>query len=243
VPVEPEGEIRLSALGLEGSGRTTYAGMLYSLLRAGGFPDLAFAWSDSLREFEAIHASLHRPLERGGPSFPPRASRATALHLAVRRRVDDRSVDLTFPDLRGDPGSAASLPETQGHLVFVDATSVGMAAIGGAHALFQALLDRERTKWLEKPVAVVLSKWDAIGAGVSPDAFVRTKLGGLREFWEGHLAHYRVFGVSAVGSARSVPAPEPCEEAPGLRYRPRNLTRPIAWLLEELAGSRPAAAP
>ena len=85
---------------------------------------------------------------------------------------------------------------------------------------------------------------------------LKTKLGGLWEFWEGHLAHFRVFGVSAVGAVRSVmgrdgrpvrgpsgeaatvPAPEPCDEpdGPSFRYRPKNVTRPIVWLLAELMG-------
>ena len=267
--IVPEGDFRITALGYEGCGKTTFLGMLYFLLVCGKLPGYRFAWSDSLRELEEIRAQLHRPLAQGGPAFPPRTSRDKTifLHLGLRRWDDDKYVDVYFPEFSGeDVGqvwTTGKLPENlsfmgsmRGYLVFLDATALGMANLGKVQLLFESLLALKKTKQLEDPVAIVLSKWDTVGDMVSPDQFVKERLGGLSEWFEGHFAHYRTFGVSAVGAVRTVtgrdgrpvkgpsgeplcvPAPEPSSEQDGplFRYRPKNVSRPLVWLLSELAG-------
>jgi hypothetical protein len=271
--VVPEGDFRITALGYEGCGKTTYIGMLYFLLVCGKLPGYRFAWSDSLRDLEEIRAQLHRPLEQGGPAFPPRTSRDKTifLHLGLRRWEDDRYVDVYFPEFSGEdvgqvwttgqfPENLAFMADMKGYIVFLDATALGMANIGKTQLLFESLLSLKKTKLLEDPVAVVISKWDTVGDSVSPDQFVKDRLGGLAEWFEGHLAHYRMFGVSAVGAVRhlagrdgrpvkgpsgeplTVPAPEPAAETDGpmFRYRPKNVSRPLVWLLSELTPAEEA---
>jgi hypothetical protein len=158
------------------------------------------------------------------------------------------------------PENLAFMSDMKGYIVFLDATSLGMASLGKVQLLFESLLALKKTKVLEDPVAIVISKWDTIGDAVSPDQFVRDRLGGLAEWFEGHLAHYRTFGVSSVGGVRhvqgrdgrpvkgpsgeplTVPAPEPSDEPQGplFRYRPKNVSRPLVWLLSELAGEKAA---
>jgi hypothetical protein len=233
---------KLAVLGAEGCGKATYAGMLYLLLAHGRLANLRFAGSESLRQLEEINSHLTRPHDKGGPSFPPHAR---SLHLGLRR-TDDRTVDLFFPDT-GDIWTTGKLPENLGYLadmngyvVFLDATSLGMAALGKAQLLFESLLSLKKTTCLDEPVAVVLSKWDALGKSVSPDAFVRERLGGLAEWFEGHFAHYRTFGVSSVGAVTNgAPAPEPRDEGPLYLYRPRNVSEPLHWLLSEVNGGSP----
>ncbi len=240
-----QADFKLAILGAEGCGKTTYAGMLYLLLAHGKLASLRFAGSESVRQLEEVHSHLTRPHAEGGPLFPPRASRS--LHLGLRRSQDDRTVDLFFPELPGEVWTAGRLPESlaylgdmSGYVVFLDATSLGMAALGKAQLLFESLLSLKKTTNLEQPVAIVLSKWDAIGKSLSPDTFVKERLGGLAEWFEGHFAHYRTFGVSAVGAvANGAPAPEPRDEGPLRLYRPRNVSEPLTWLLSELGGGRP----
>jgi hypothetical protein len=112
----------------------------------------------------------------------------------------------------------------------------------------------------------VLAKWDTVDDGRTPEEFVREKLAGVYEMWEGALARFRLFGVSSVGAVRnvlgrdgrpakgpsgeelSVPAPERSTgdgtdaSGPLFRYRPRNVSRPLVWLLSELMASHRAAA-
>ncbi len=268
--IVPEGDFRITALGYEGCGKTTYIGMLYFLLVCGKLPGYRFAWSDSLRDLEEIRAQLHRPLQQGGPAFPPRTSRDKTifLHLGLRRWEDDKYVDVYFPEFSGEdvgqvwttgkfPENLSFMADMKGYIVFLDATSLTMANIGKTQLLFESLLSIKRTRSLEDPVAIVISKWDTVGDSITPDQFVKDRLGGLAEWFEGHLAQYRTFGVSAVGAVRhvlgrdgrpvkgpsgepiTVPAPEPSEESDGplFRYRPKNVSRPLVWLLSELAGT------
>jgi hypothetical protein len=243
--------------------------MLYFLLACGHFPGYRFAWSDSLRELESIRAALYRSSEHGGPTFPPRTSRERTqfLHLGLRRWEDDRYVDVYFPEFSGEDvaqvwttgqfaPSLSFLADMNAFMVFLDATAVSMTDLGRAQVLFSSLLELKKTKWLEDPVAIVLAKWDVIGDARTPEEFVREKLAGLHQMWEGTLARFRLFGVSSVGDVRkvlgrdgrpvkgpsgeelTVPAPERGSEddetGPIFRYRPRNVSRPLVWLLSEL---------
>lgn len=276
--IVPEGDFKITSLGFEGCGKTTYIGMLYFLLACGHFPGYRFAWSDSLRELETIRSALYRPGDQGGPTFPPRTSREKTLflHLGLRRWEDDRYVDVYFPEFSGEDvaqvwttgqfaPSLSFLADMNAYMVFLDATAVGMTDLGRAQVLFQSLLGLKKTKWLTDPVAIVLAKWDAVAGpsdAITPEEFVREKLAGLSEMWEGTLARYRLFGVSSVGDVRkvlgrdgrpvkgasgeelAVPAPERGEEdgtGAIFRYRPRNVSRPLVWLLSELMGAKGAA--
>jgi hypothetical protein len=276
VKVVPEGDVTLTALGFEGCGKTTYVGMLYFLLACGKLPGYRFAWSDSLRELEQIRSQLHRPLDQGGPAFPPRTSRekTTFLHLGLRRLDDDRYVDVYFPEFSGEdvaqvwntgqfaPNVVDFLGKMRAYVVFIDATTLGMSELGRTQLLFKSLLELKKTNWLTDPVALVLSKWDSVEEPLTPEEFVKARAGGLLEWCEGYLANFRLFGVSSVGKVRTVlgrdgrpvrkehsdepvtvPSPEPGEEESGplFRYRPKNVSRPLVWILDELLAKRAEA--
>ncbi len=134
--VVPQGDFKISALGFERSGKTTYLGMLYFLIATGRLPGYRFAWSDSLRDLETIRAQLHRPITQGGPTFPPRTDTGKTLfmHLGLRRWDDDRYVELYFPEFSGEdvariwtdgqfPKNLRFLEYFDGYLVFIDATA------------------------------------------------------------------------------------------------------------------------
>ncbi len=275
--VVPEGDFRITALGYEGCGKTTYVGMLYFLLACGKLPGYRFAWSDSLRDLEQIRSQLHRPLDQGGPAFPPRTSRekTTFLHLGLRRLEDDRYVDVYFPEFSGEdvaqvwntgqfaPNVVDFLGKMRAYLVFIDATTLGMSELGRTQLLFKSLLELKGTQWLTDPVALVLSKWDSVTDPVTPEEFVKSRAGGLLEWCEGYLGKFRLFGVSSVGNVRTVlgrdgrpvrkegsdepvtvPSPEPGGEEGGplFRYRPKNVSRPLVWILDELMAAKSAGA-
>ncbi len=222
--VVPRGDFKLSALGFERSGKTTFFGMLYFLLTTGRLPGYRFAWSDSLRELEQIRAQLHRPPGAGGPAFPPRTDtdKTVFLHLGLRRWEDQRWVDLYFPELSGEdvgrvcfddafPAHLRFLRDFDGYLLFVDATSTSALDTGRHLLLVQKLIElKGKGERLEEPVAVLLTKWDLVAEGRdgeparSPEEFFRAKFGGLHDAWMGQLREMRVFGVSAVGRVRTL---------------------------------------
>lgn len=271
--VVPEGPFRIATLGFGRSGKTTYLGMLYFLLAAGRLPGYRFAWSDSLRDLEGIRAQLLRPPAQGGPTFPPRTDtqRTTFLHLGLRRWGDERYVDTYFPELSGEdvariwsdgrfPENLHFLREFNGYLVCLDCTATGPMDVGRHLSLLSGLIElKGGGPRLEAPVAVLLTKWDLLqareDAPASAEEWFKRRLGGLWQAWSGQLRRFRVFGVSAVGSVRTltghdglpitrdgepvlVPAPERVAGAPGeeasFHYKPLNLSRPLLWLLDQL---------
>lgn len=218
--VVPQGEFKLTALGFERSGKTTYLGMLYFLLTTGRFPGYRFAWSDSLRDLEQIRAQLHRPASAGGPTFPPRTDteKTVFLHLGLRRWEDQRWVDLYFPEFSGEdvariwtdgafPKNLHFLQYFNGYLVFLDATATSMRDVGRYGRLISGLIELKGGNRLKEPVAILLSKWDLVAdqpdAG-TPEEFFKERFGGLYEAWRGQLEDFRVFAVSSVGRVRTL---------------------------------------
>lgn len=270
--VVPQGDFKISSLGFERSGKTTYLGMLYFLITTGRLPGYRFAWSDSLRDLEQLRAQLHRPATQGGPTFPPRTDTEKTLfmHLGLRRWEDDRYVDLYFPEFSGEdvariwtdgqfPKNLSFLEAFDGYLVFVDATATSALDAGKYLRLLSGLLELKGTLRLKEPVAILLSKWDLIAEqdhALTPEQFFRERFGGLHEAMRGQLETFRVFPVSAVGKVRTltghdglpikkdgavmhVPAPERVVldegQEPLFSYKPLNLSRPVLWLLDQLA--------
>lgn len=219
--VVPSGDFKLAALGFPGSGKTTFQGMLYFLLASGRFPGWRFAWSDSLRDLEAIREQLHRAPSAGGPTFPPRTGtqpKVPFMHLGLRRWEDGRFVDLYFPELAGEdvariwtdgrfPPQLGFLRDFNGFFLFLDATATTMKDVGRYGALVTGLIELKGGLRLEEPVAVLLSKWDLVAdqpdAG-TPEEFFRDRFGGLHEAWRGQLTNFRVFAVSSVGKVRTL---------------------------------------
>ncbi len=218
--VVPQGDFKISALGFERSGKTTYLGMLYFLITTGRLPGYRFAWSDSLRDLEQIRAQLHRPVTQGGPTFPPRTDtdKTLFMHLGLRRWDDDRYVDLYFPEFSGEdvariwtdgqfPGNLRFLETFDGYLVFIDATATSAMDVGKYLRLFSGLLELKGTMRLKEPVAVLLSKWDLVAGdddATTPEEFFRQRFGGLHDAMKGQLEEFRVFAVSAVGKVRTL---------------------------------------
>jgi hypothetical protein len=271
--VVPQGDFKISSLGFERSGKTTYIGMLYFLVTTGRLPGYRFAWSDSLRDLEAIRAQLHRPATQGGPTFPPRTETEKTLfmHLGLRRWDDDRFVDLYFPEFSGEdvariaqdgafPKNLHFLEYFDGYLIFIDATATSPMDIMRYSSLVTGLCELKKQRRLSEPVAVLLSKWDLVVGQddvVTPEEFFRDRFGGLYESFRGQLEEFRVFPVSSVGKVRTlqghdglpikkdgavmhVPAPERVvvaeDQEPLFTYKPLNLSRPLLWLLDQLAG-------
>ena len=100
----------------------------------------------------------------------------------------------------------------------------------------------------------VLAKWDAVEGALTPEEFVHARFAGLHDMWKGTLANFRLFGVSSVGAVRQatgpsgeeilVPAPERGDDREGgpvFRYRPKNVSRPLVWLLSELGAPKGGA--
>ncbi|MEZ6188524.1 MAG: hypothetical protein R3F62_26425 [Planctomycetota bacterium] len=155
------------------------------------------------------------------------------------------------------PPNLQFLREFNGYMVFVDCSATSALDTGRYLSLISGLLELKGGLRLEAPVAVLLSKWDLVeGQGLSPEEFFRRRFGGLYEAWRGQCKALEVFGVSSVGSVREltghdglplkkdgevlrVPAPErealPENEA-CFHYRPRNVSRPLLWLLDQLGG-------
>lgn len=218
--VVPRGDFKISALGFERSGKTTYLGMLYFLITTGRLPGYRFAWSDSLRDLEQIRAQLHRPGAQGGPTFPPRTDTEKTLfmHLGLRRWDDDRFVELYFPEFSGEdvariwtdgqfPRNLRFLEYFDGYLVFVDATASSAMDVGKYLRLFQGLLELKGTMRLKEPVAVLLAKWDLVAGeddATTPEEFFRQRFGGLHDAMKGQLEEFRVFAVSSVGKVRTL---------------------------------------
>lgn len=218
--VEPEGDFRITSLGYERSGKTTYLGMLYFLLTAGRLPGYRFAWSDSLRELETIRAQLHRPIEQGGPTFPPRTDtdRTLFLHLGLRRWDDDGYIDLYFPEFSGEdvgriwtdgqfPPNLRFLEAFNGYLLFLDATRSSALEAGRVLRMVSGLLELKGGLRLREPVAIVLSKWDMVAdeaEGLLPEEFFQRRWGGLHDALVGQLERFRIFAVSAVGQVRTL---------------------------------------
>lgn len=270
--VVPRGDFKISSLGFERSGKTTYLGMLYFLITTGRLPGYRFAWSDSLRDLEQIRAQLHRPAAQGGPTFPPRTDtdKTVFMHLGLRRWDDDRYVDLYFPEFSGEdvariwtdgqfPQNLRFLETFDGYLIFVDATATSALDTGRYLRLISGLCELKGTLRLKEPVAVLLSKWDLVAGQedvTTPEEFFRDRFGGLHDAMRGQLETFRVFPVSAVGKVRTltghdglpikkdgavmhVPAPERVVDEDGAEplfsYQPLNLSRPVLWLLDQLA--------
>lgn len=218
--VVPQGDFKISALGFERSGKTTYLGMLYFLVTTGRLPGYRFAWSDSLRDLEQIRAQLHRPLAQGGPTFPPRTDtdKTLFMHLGLRRWDDDRYVDLYFPEFSGEdvariwtdgqfPKNLRFLEYFDGYLVFIDATATSAMDLGKYLRLLSGLLELKGTMRLKEPVAVLLSKWDLVAGdddAATPEEFFRERFGGLHDAMKGQLEEFRVFAVSSVGKVRTL---------------------------------------
>lgn len=217
--VVPRGGFKLSSLGFERSGKTTYLGMLYFLIATGRLPGYRFAWSDSLRDLEQLRAQLHRPASQGGPTFPPRTDtdRTVFLQLGLRRWDDDRYVDLYFPEFSGEdvariwtdgqfPENLRFLRGFDGYLLFVDATASSALDVGRHLRLLSGLLELKGTLRLKEPVAVLLSKWDLVAdaEATTPEAFFRQRFGGLHDAMKGQLETFRVFAVSSVGKVRTL---------------------------------------
>lgn len=273
--VVPQGDFKISSLGFERSGKTTYLGMLYFLITTGRLPGYRFAWSDSLRDLEQIRAQLHRPAQQGGPTFPPRTDTEKTLfmHLGLRRWDDDKYVDLYFPEFSGEdvariwtdgkfPKNLNFLEYFDGYSIFIDATATSAMDVGKYLGLVKGLLELKGTLQLEEPVAILLSKWDLVAGqdeALTPEEFFRERFGGLHDALTGQLKRFRVFAVSAVGKVRTltghdglpikkdgavmhVPAPERVvldeQEEPLFSYKPLNLSRPVLWLLDQLAEAK-----
>lgn len=273
--VVPQGDFKISSLGFERSGKTTYLGMLYFLITTGRLPGYRFAWSDSLRDLEQIRAQLHRPAHQGGPTFPPRTDTEKTLfmHLGLRRWDDDKYVDLYFPEFSGEdvariwtdgkfPKNLNFLEYFDGYSIFVDATATSALDVGKYLGLVKGLLELKGTLQLEEPVAILLSKWDLVAGqdeALTPEEFFRERFGGLHDALTGQLKRFRVFAVSSVGRVRTltghdglpikkdgavmhVPAPERVvedeHEEPLFSYKPLNLSRPVLWLLDQLAEAK-----
>ncbi|MCA8920706.1 MAG: hypothetical protein KDD82_02790 [Planctomycetes bacterium] len=155
------------------------------------------------------------------------------------------------------PKNLQFLKDFNGYMVFVDCSATSALDTGRYLSLIAGLLELKGGLRLEEPVAVLLSKWDLVAdQGLSPEEFFKRRFGGLYEAWRGQCKALEVFGVSAVGDVREltghdglplkrdgevlrVPAPArevlPDDET-CFHYRPRNVSRPLLWLLDQLGG-------
>lgn len=233
--------MRITMLGLQSTGKTTYAVGAYAGMRSGKYSTMRL-----LRVTESV-ATLNAGLERLSRRLPvSRTDTGEAETIGLRVSTDDgREHDLRVPDrsgeaLRGtlhsrrwDPALLEELRGAEGLILFLRPGEIKPGeSVAELAALTPPLEDAEPEDEPEKPwsppmmptdvslvdalqelqdagereeipVAVVISAWDEVPAGLTPREWLRSRVPLLAQYLEAATDRLRttVFAVSVQGGA------------------------------------------
>jgi hypothetical protein len=244
----------VSLLGASGAGKTVYLGMLLDMLSKGthDLQGVANSTFSVAVQADTITALEHR-------RFPEKtASEADGwqwvhCELSFRRRRKSL-IDLVTPDFSGEaialeierpgtyPAIRSVVGQSQALLILCDSIHSSESPL--EEDLFAVKLAtyvcglhkthlRRRAK-LNLPVAIVFTKCDGSPeVRVDPEKFAANNLSRMYQYCERHLANYRFFAASVVGSSATLVDERGCRRQVPFHVEPRGLLEPLVWIMNQ----------
>ncbi|MDY0169265.1 MAG: hypothetical protein RBS80_22165 [Thermoguttaceae bacterium] len=242
----------VATMGASGAGKTVYLGMLMDLLShqperlrllARG------AFSITLQQTTvAALASCRFP-----GKTPNEPDRWNWVHCQLRKPKQKHPLELIMPDMAGDavleevnhPHSyrviEAFLKKCRAALILVDAVRIEDGAREEDYfamkllSYLSELVDRARSGWEHRPVAVVFTKADQCEECLEdPTEFARRHAVGLWQQCRERFRCHRFFAAGVAGACATLDSVTDGRVLAPLRIEPRGIVEPFYWLLEQL---------
>jgi hypothetical protein len=219
---------RVGVFGHRGVGKTTLLTMLYREAVGGRLPDLRLAAADA-RTADYLSDKIV-PLESGQALPGTLAETDLRFHLYHK----GARLDLLFKDYQGEHVELGRCEPIRDFLRDCDAVWFCLDAGGLAdpaerlrrqqevEQVVEDYLAAEAVAALHRPMALVLTKADLLGAGADIDAFAAERLGMTRHALEAHAPRRGCFAVSSLGSRWPT------------ALEPQGLDAPLIWLAAAL---------
>lgn len=244
-------------LGFAGSGKTTLlASLTISLYQGDATSDLAlfnFEGVETTRDLTE-YASM---LQEG--RWPPRtpSSKVTEYSIRLRRKSTNTVFTLRLPELPGElleevwrtdhiPPALQFLTDYDAYVLLIDATAEedqDRTVASYVHLLqgIKRARGHAPSAWAPEPLALVLTKWDALSEedqALGPEAFALEYLPLLSDFVACNYTKHRTFACSAVGAVDA--SGNPLLQRG--RIVPRGIFGPLEWLTDQVAKAGVGAA-
>lgn len=247
--------MKVGSIGFAGSGKTTLLGALtLSLLQGEATSDQAS--SDLvLFNFEGVQTfrdltAYADAIQRGRWPARTESSKVTEYSIQLRRKSSQTVFSLRLPELPGElldevwrtdhiPAVLSFLTNYDGYLLLVDATAddPDLHVARYVHLLqgIKRAKGYARSEWARQPLAIGLTKWDALGAedrALGAEAYAFECLPLLIDFVRSNFTQRAVFPISAVGAVDAAGTPLLQDG----RIEPSGIFAPLEWIADAVHG-------